>query len=72
VSDPGRMFSPGEVAALAGIPVKTVRGAIDRGELPVMRYNSRVWRIARADVVKWQAARLSTPTGRRQGTTRHN
>lgn len=59
-------YSPGEVAAMAGICTKTVRRAILAGELAALRYNSRTLRITRSDLEAWQVrcrVRAMSPAG---------
>jgi excisionase family DNA binding protein len=48
-----QIFTIGEVALLAGVSEKTVRGAIHAGELVALRFNSRLVRIQRAAVERW-------------------
>ena len=58
-----RFHSPAEAAALLGISKKTLRRAVDAGELPCVKYNSRVWRFSAVDLAAWYAlrgGRLST------------
>jgi excisionase family DNA binding protein len=60
--------SPSEAAEMLGLSVRTLRRAVNAGELPAIRYNSRVWRFSAVDLAAWFAkrgGRLST-----SGTTR--
>lgn len=54
-------YDVGEVATRAGVSVKTVRRAITRGHLRVLRYNSRVIRVEEQALREWlDAVRLGT------------
>jgi excisionase family DNA binding protein len=58
-------YSPQEAADLLGIPKSTVLTAIERDELPAIRYNARVFRITATDCAAWYASR----GGRMKSTT---
>lgn len=48
-----RVFTPGEVALRTGFSVRTVLGAIRRGELGALRANRQVIRVPEADLGRW-------------------
>lgn len=47
-------YSPGECAVACGIPRRTVLRAIRAGELPALRFNARVVRVTRRDLLAWR------------------
>lgn len=53
---PDDNFTVGEVAAMAGVPSRTVYRAIATGELKAYRFNARVLRITSAFAAAWLAA----------------
>lgn len=53
-------LAPGEVALLLEVSRKTVLRAIAAGELEVIRYSQRCYRIPRESVERWRARRLSS------------
>jgi excisionase family DNA binding protein len=58
-------YSPQQVSDLLGLPKSTVLSAIERGELPAIRFNARVYRITAIDAGAWFAAK----GGRLKSTT---
>lgn len=48
-------YSPQQVSDLLGVPKSTVLAAIDKGELPAIRWNRRVFRITATDAALWFA-----------------
>jgi excisionase family DNA binding protein len=58
-------YSPQAVADLLGLPKSTVLAAIEKGELPAIRYNARVIRITAVDSAAWFASK----GGRLRSTT---
>lgn len=58
-------YSPQQVSALLGLPKSTVLSAIERGELPAIRWNARVYRITATDAAAWYC----TKGGRLKSTT---
>jgi excisionase family DNA binding protein len=65
-----KFHSPGEASDLLGISKRTLRRAVESGELPCVKYNDRVWRFSAVDLAAWYASRggrLSTT--RTSGTT---
>jgi excisionase family DNA binding protein len=61
-------YSPKQVSDLLGLPKSTVLAAIERAELPAIRYNARVYRITAIDVAVWYASK----GGRLKSTTSAN
>lgn len=49
-----KTYSPGECAVTCGVPTRTILTAIRKGELPAVRFNARVLRIARSDLLAWR------------------
>lgn len=60
-----KTYSPQEVADLLGLSKATILGAVKTGELPAIRYNARVFRVAAVDCAAWYALR----GGRLRSTT---
>ncbi len=58
-------YSPQQAADLLGIPKSTILAAIERDELPAIRWNSRVYRITAIDAALFYASR----GGRLRSTT---
>ncbi len=50
---PRDTFTIGDVATRCDVSMKTVRRAVRSGELPAVRFNRQVVRIARRDVELW-------------------
>lgn len=48
-----------EAADICGCPVKTIRSAISRRELPVVRFNCRNLRIEAGDLETWRNGKRS-------------
>lgn len=57
-------LSPKQISETLGISKRTIRRAIAAGELRAVRYNARVIRVPRDEVVAWHRRKLSA--------TRHN
>ena len=57
--------SPQEVSELLGVPKSTILSAIERNELPAIRWNRRVFRVTAVDCALWYA----TKGGRLKSTT---
>jgi len=58
-----KFHSPQEASEIFGISVRTLRRAVESGELSCVKYNSRVWRFSAVDLGAWYATkggRLST------------
>jgi excisionase family DNA binding protein len=51
-------FSPGEAAIVTGTPRRTILAAVASGELPAARFNRRVLRISRRDLLAWRIAKM--------------
>jgi excisionase family DNA binding protein len=67
---PPRFHSPQEAADILGISKRTLRRAVEAGELPCIKYNSRTWRFSAVDLALWhlsKGGKLST--SRTKGTT---
>ena len=58
-------YSPQQVSDLLGLPKSTVLAAIERDELPAIRFNARVYRITATDCAAW----FSMKGGRLKSTT---
>lgn len=58
-------YSPQQAADLLGVPKSTVLAAVKAGELPVIRWNQRVFRVTATDAATWYASR----GGRLKSTT---
>jgi excisionase family DNA binding protein len=58
-------YKPQQAADLLGLPKSTILAAIERGELPAMRFNARVYRITAVDCAAWYASK----GGRLKSTT---
>ena len=58
-------YPPQQAADLLGLPKSTILAAIDRGELPAIKINRRVYRITATDCSIWWA----TKGGRLKSTT---
>lgn len=58
-------YSPAQVSDLLGLPKSTILAAIDRGELPAIKFNRRVFRVTATDAAIW----YSTKGGRLKSTT---
>ena len=56
-----RLLTIPEVAQMCGLSEKSIRRAIERGELPAMKLCSRL-RIAPEDMASWYRGNLVTPT----------
>jgi excisionase family DNA binding protein len=56
-----RLLTIPEVAEMCGLSQKSIRRAIDRGDLPAMKLCSRL-RIAPGDVAAWYRGNLVVPT----------
>ena len=65
-----KTFSPGEVAAVLGIPVKTVMAAIRRGDLEAARYNQRVIVIDRDALARFRQKVMERTDAWRKKPTR--
>jgi len=46
-------YKPQQVAELLGLPKSTILAAIERDELPAIRYNRRVYRVTATDAAAW-------------------
>lgn len=60
-------YSPQQAADLLGLPKSTILAAIDRNELPAIKFNARLYRITATDCAAWFAMkggrlRSTTPT----------
>jgi excisionase family DNA binding protein len=58
-------YAPKQVSDLLGLPKSTVLAAIERAELPAIRFNARVYRITALDAAVWYASK----GGRLKSTT---
>jgi excisionase family DNA binding protein len=52
-----RFHSPKEASDLLGISKRTLRRAVEMGELSCIKYNSRTWRFSAVDLAAWYASR---------------
>ena len=52
-----RFHTPNEAADLLGISKRTLRRAVEAGELPCVKYNRRTWRFSAVDLGLWYASR---------------
>ena len=48
-------YSPQQVADLLGLPKSTILAAIERDELPAIKFNARLYRITATDCAAWYA-----------------
>ena len=59
-------YAPQQVSDLLGLPKSTILAAIDRGELPAIKFNRRVFRITATDAAIWYSSKggrlKTTPT----------
>jgi excisionase family DNA binding protein len=54
-----RLIKPAQIQREIGIPISTLRDAVHRGELPVIRIG-KAWFLERVDVSHWLASRKET------------
>jgi excisionase family DNA binding protein len=66
--DPSAVVLQIEAARIAGVSVRTIQRAIDRGALPAERQGGRCW-VRRDDLDRWQRKRM-TPRASRPGVVR--
>jgi excisionase family DNA binding protein len=57
-----RLVKPKQASRETGIPYSTLRDAVHRGELPVIKIGveGRAWFLERADVDRWLESRKET------------